>query len=190
MEVNAVFLGKSSGKSSLLVRKCSGEFSWVFDPTIEDSYKVSVEVDGRVTHFNITDTSGQEEFYPIVRTYIRTSKVIVFVFCIFNRWTFDELPPLVWITHEDFEEDSKVRILVGTGIDREEERAVTREEAEAYARAHGMRYIETSARTNQNVDELFELMAREYNNKLASTPPPVQRKKKESNSGEGLCTIF
>lgn len=39
-------------------------------------------------------------------------------------------------------------------------RQVTAEEAESLAQNYGARYIETSAKTNENVDELFNLAAR------------------------------
>jgi hypothetical protein len=46
-------------------------------------------------------------------------------------------------------------ILVGNMADREEERKVSFAEAEAFAHARGMTYIEVSARTGTNVSEAF-----------------------------------
>jgi len=47
-------------------------------------------------------------------------------------------------------------VLVGNKIDLEDERKVSCEEAEALAAQHKMRYFETSAKLNRNIDELMQ----------------------------------
>lgn len=47
-------------------------------------------------------------------------------------------------------------VLVGNKIDREEERSVSRQEAEDFARANSLAYFETSAATSVGIEELFD----------------------------------
>lgn len=54
-------------------------------------------------------------------------------------------------------------MLVGNKIDLEDERKVSAEEAKTLAEQHKMRYFETSARLNKNIDELMlHLMEKVY----------------------------
>jgi GTPase SAR1 family protein len=58
---------------------------------------------------------------------------------------------------------SITKVLVGNKIDLEDERKVSAEEAKTLAEQHKMRYFETSARLNKNIDELMlHLMERVY----------------------------
>ena len=68
-------------------------------------------------------------------------------------------------------------LLIGNKCDLEDERAVSREEAEQLAADNGMMYFETSARSNINVREAFvHMIDLVYKNKFAANvPPPVQR---------------
>jgi GTPase SAR1 family protein len=48
---------------------------------------------------------------------------------------------------------------VGNKSDLDSKRQVSREEAEGFAASHGLTYIETSAKTNENVDFCFTNLA-------------------------------
>ena len=52
-----------------------------------------------------------------------------------------------------------IKILVGNKCDLEEERVVTKKEAEEFARTLGLKYIETSAKERINIDETFLLLS-------------------------------
>ena len=65
---------------------------------------------------------------------------------------------------------------VGNKIDLEETRAVTHEEGEDLARRRGMLFIESSAKTDQGIKQVFqELVAKIMENPkvLAATAPPT-----------------
>ena len=73
---------------------------------------------------------------------------------------FDEIEK--WIYEVDrFSNNNLVKILCGSKIDLSDERVVTTEEGMLKAEQNGMFFIETSAVEETNIDELFELAAKE-----------------------------
>ena len=50
------------GKTALTIQLCSNHFVEEYDPTIEDSYRKQVAVDGVACLLDIMDTAGQEEY--------------------------------------------------------------------------------------------------------------------------------
>jgi len=71
-----------------------------------------------------------------------------------------------------------VKLLVGNKIDKAVDRAVSTKEGEAWARAHGMLFLESSAKSAENVKECFqEVVARVLESPvlLAGTGLPAAR---------------
>ena len=96
----------------------------------------------------------------------RTAKGILLIYDITNRETFDDIN--LWLN--DIKEKANkntVILLVGNRCDLENGRAVTFQEGKDFADNNGMKFIETSATTNLNVDEAFEILVDEVikNNK-------------------------
>ena len=74
------------------------------------------------------------------------------------------------------------KILIGNKCDLEDKRQVTYEQAKEFADSYGMKYIETSAKTNQNVHEAYVTMTKEIisntqNNEKAVKQNPTQTNK-------------
>jgi hypothetical protein len=63
------------GKSALTVRFIQGNFVEKYDPTIEDSYRKQVAVDGVACLLDIMDTAGQEEYSALRDQYMKTGQV-------------------------------------------------------------------------------------------------------------------
>jgi GTPase KRas len=74
-------------------------------------------------------------------------------------------------------------MLVGNKCDKTYEREVSKEEGAALARQFGCEFIETSAKTAQNVERLFMNLVRslrQTRNIEPGTPPPAKKEKKTS----------
>ena len=56
-------------------------------------------------------------------------------------------------------EPSTVKLLIGNKIDLQQERQVTTEMGEQFAAENGLKFIETSAKENTNIDKMFEMIA-------------------------------
>lgn len=50
------------GKSCATIQLVTNRFVIDYDPTIEDSYRKQVAIDGEVVLLDILDTAGQEEY--------------------------------------------------------------------------------------------------------------------------------
>lgn len=74
--------GGGSGKSALCIKYIRGNFVTVYDPTIEDTYMIQREIDGKAVSLEIVDTSGQEEYISNLLIYIgRAQCVILTIAC-------------------------------------------------------------------------------------------------------------
>lgn len=109
--------------------------------------------------------AGQESFRSITRSYYRGAAGALLVYDITRRETFNHLTS--WL--EDARQHSSsnmVIMLIGNKSDLESRRDVKREEGEAFAREHGLIFMETSAKTACNVEEAFINTAKEIYRKI------------------------
>ncbi|KAJ0000002.1 hypothetical protein NQD34_011844 [Periophthalmus magnuspinnatus] len=102
------------------------------------------------------------EDLSVTRSYYRNSVGGLLVFDMTNRASFEHIKEWHAEVCERVQPFKVVFVLVGHKGDLEEngERAVSRDEAEKLAGQLGMPYVETSAKTGQNVREAFEMVAR------------------------------
>jgi len=76
-----VVLGSGSvGRSAITLRFIHGRFVEQYDPTIEDSYRHQVEVDGGNYILEILDTAGTEQFAQLRNLYVKNGMGFVLVF--------------------------------------------------------------------------------------------------------------
>jgi len=66
------------GKSAITVQFVQGVFVEKYDPTIEDSYRKNVEVDGSQYLLEILDTAGTEQFTAMRDLYMKRWSRICF----------------------------------------------------------------------------------------------------------------
>eukprot|EP00929_Paragymnodinium_shiwhaense_P115786 TRINITY_DN84895_c0_g1_i1.p1 TRINITY_DN84895_c0_g1~~TRINITY_DN84895_c0_g1_i1.p1 ORF type:complete len:212 (+),score=44.94 TRINITY_DN84895_c0_g1_i1:73-708(+) len=144
----------SVGKSCLLNRFMCNPNAMQHNPTIgyEFASKV-VNVNGRSVKLHIWDTAGQESFQAITRSYYRGAVGALLVYDV-SRWsTFNDLPR--WLAEARNNASPNVIIAVLANKNDLEHREVSREEGAAFAQQEGLLYLETSAKTAQNVERAF-----------------------------------
>ncbi|KPJ12448.1 Ras-related protein Rab-2A [Papilio machaon] len=154
------------GKSCLLLQFTDKRFQPVHDLTIGVEFGARmITIDGKQIKLQIWDTAGQEAFRSITRSYYRGAAGALLVYDITRRDTFNHLT--TWL--EDARQHSNsnmVIMLIGNKSDLESRREVKKEEGEAFAREHGLVFMETSAKTAANVEEAFINTAKEIYEKI------------------------
>ncbi|KAG5181321.1 GTPase Ypt3 [Tribonema minus] len=157
--VKVVLLGNSGvGKSNLIARYHANEFSNEFMSTIGVEFVTKkIEVDGVAIRLQIWDTAGQERYASMMKTYYRKAKGALLVYDVTSQSSFDSLE--IWRKNLEANADPQcVSMVAGNKCDMEG--VVDEAAARAYADAHSMGFMMTSAKTAQNVDTLFEEVAR------------------------------
>ncbi|XP_011788593.1 PREDICTED: GTPase NRas [Colobus angolensis palliatus] len=79
------------GKSALTIQLIQNHFVDEYDPTIEDSYRKQVVIDGETCLLDILDTAGQEEYSAMRDQYMRTGEGFLCVFAINNSKSFADI---------------------------------------------------------------------------------------------------
>lgn len=105
------------------------------------------------------DTAGQERFRTLTPSYYRGAHGAILVYDVASKATFQKLD--LWLNELDMYETlpNMVKMVVGNKID-QTNRQVVREEGEKFAKRNQMMFLETSAKTNQNVSTAFEELVR------------------------------
>uniref|UniRef100_A0A8C9S2W7 Ras-related protein Rap-1b n=1 Tax=Scleropages formosus TaxID=113540 RepID=A0A8C9S2W7_SCLFO len=154
-EYKLVVLGSGGvGKSALTVQFVQGIFVEKYDPTIEDSYRKQVEVDGQQCMLEILDTAGTEQFTAMRDLYMKNGQGFALVYSITAQSTFNDLQDLREQILRVKDTEDVPMILVGNKCDLEEERVVGKEQGQNLARQwNHCAFLESSAKSKINVLE-------------------------------------
>ncbi|XP_028399623.1 GTPase HRas [Dendronephthya gigantea] len=168
------------GKSALTIQLIQNHFVDEYDPTIEDSYRKQVVIDGETCLLDILDTAGQEEYSAMRDQYMRTGEGFLCVFAINNVKSFDDVHQYREQIKRVKDADEVPMVLVGNKCDLPT-RNVSSESARELASSFSIPFIETSAKTRQGVDEAFYTLVREIrkdkDRKGQMKPKPKKKRK-------------
>jgi Ras-related protein Rab-21 len=155
-----VLLGNTKvGKTSLLIRKLTGEPLSRVNPTIGvNCHSLEIKVGDIPVSLSIWDTAGQEVYYSVVPIYLREAKAALLVCDIADRFSFEKLD---WSSKMVVEEvgSSAALFVVANKIDLEPDRCVSRSTLKAFAEDHGAKLFEVSALTGAGIDAMFYAVA-------------------------------
>ncbi|VIO94286.1 Uncharacterized protein BM_BM2920 [Brugia malayi] len=169
----AVFGAGGVGKSSIVQRFIKGTFNENYIPTIEDTFRQVISCNHKnVCTLQITDTTGSHQFPAMQRLSISKGNAFVLVYSVTSKQSLEELGPILLMLKEVKGENiTEVPImLVGNKKDEDQRREVSSELGQKLAAKWGTGFIETSAKDNENITELFQrLLAMEKKRTLALT---------------------
>ncbi len=167
-------LGKGVvGKSSLTYRFINYNAPQEHDPTIEDRYKSSINIEGQDYEVEILDTAGEEDYQNMMDMWINFGEGFLLVFAINDSESFEKIKPKYERILKGKHGVKCPILLVGNKQDLENERKVPHADAKQLADSWGIEYIETSAKTNFNCKEAFEKLAQKIvKAKTAPKPKP------------------
>ncbi|XP_022300377.1 ras-related protein Rap-1b-like isoform X3 [Crassostrea virginica] len=184
-EYKLVVLGSGGvGKSALTVQFVQNIFVEKYDPTIEDSYRKQVEVDGQQCMLEILDTAGTEQFTAMRDLYMKNGQGFLLVYSITAQSTFNDLQDLREQILRVKDTDDVPMILVGNKSDLEDERVVGKDQGNGLAHMFRCEFMETSAKKKINVNEVFCGLVRLINNR---TPAPG---KSVGSGGKKSCRLL
>ncbi|XP_016953939.1 ras-related protein Rab-21 [Drosophila biarmipes] len=189
LNFKAVLLGEGCvGKTSLVLRYMEDRFNAQHLSTLQASFvtrKVSLE-DGRRAQLNIWDTAGQERFHALGPIYYRGSDGALLVYDITDQDSFQKVKS--WVRELRQMRGTKIAlIIVGNKTDLSEHRAVAHEEALQYARTVGAQYVETSAKENEGVSDLFDLLTHLMLEQISQREPDASPLRLEHADSDGPC---
>ncbi|PFH37569.1 putative Ras-related protein Rab-5C [Besnoitia besnoiti] len=155
-----VLLGDASvGKSSLVIRFVKNTFSDTMETTIGAAFFTqTLQIDGRTVKFEIWDTAGQERFSSLAPMYYRGAAAAIVVYDQSNMASFDRAQ--VWVQQLQLSGNSNIVIALAANKMDLPHKQVDLSLGRQYAEENGLLFIETSAKTGQNVQQLFSMIAR------------------------------
>lgn len=146
------------GKTSLLLRYIKDYFSDDLKKTIGSNFLIKdVEIEGKTVRLLLWDIGGQPQFHKLRTIYFKGSNAALGVFDLASSQTLLKIPG--WISSiKKTVKKTIPMILLGNKADLERE--IDRTEAEDTAKRLNCDYLETSAKTGQNVELAFEKIAK------------------------------
>jgi len=182
-EYKLVVLGSGGvGKSALTVQFVQGIFVEKYDPTIEDSYRKQLEIDGNQCMLEILDTAGTEQFTAMRDLYMKNGQGFVLVYSTIAQSTFNDLADIRdQITRVKDSDDVPI-MLAGNKCDLNDQRVISAKQGEELAAKWRCQFIECSAKSKINVDNIFIQLIRKINQ---SSPAMSSKEKKR-----GGCNLL
>ncbi|KAF9964753.1 hypothetical protein BGZ70_005993 [Mortierella alpina] len=172
------------GKSALTLQYMYGDFVEEYDPTKADSYRKKIMLDNQPCQIDILDTAGQEEYAAIRDNYYRSGEGFLCVFSICEYESFMHTQEFKDQIARVLDDDKIPFILVGNKSDLGQLRKVNHDEAAARAAEWNCPYIETSAKTRQNVEEVYTSLMRKIQDRKEGV------KERERKNKKSKCLIL
>lgn len=167
-----VVLGHYSvGKSSIVLNFVKNEFNPNEESTIGAAFLTkTICQDGNAIKFEIWDTAGQERYHSLIPMYYRGAHVALIVFDVTSPESFNQAKK--WVSDLKIEKpENFLKVIVANKIDLNQDRIITEEMGREYAESESLMYFETSAKTGENIPEVFS--------EIAKILPKEQAKKEE-----------
>jgi GTPase KRas protein len=162
---------------------CLNHFVETYDPTIEDSYRKQVVLDGQPATLEVLDTAGQEEYTALRDQWIREGECFLLVYSITSRSSFSRIRSFYNQIQRVKEDDDPFSVvIVGNKSDRDSgEREVSTQEGEALAdELGGVPFFESSAKLNINIEAAFFECARQCKKLRARAAQEQQQQQAQS----------
>ncbi|KAJ7758428.1 ras protein [Mycena olivaceomarginata] len=159
-----VVLGDAKvGKTALVIQftlNCFVDQPQTYDPSGSEGYRRSFVVDNDMCFVEVVDCSrSRRTWMNGCDAFPREGEGFILMYSMASRSTFDRLE----VFHQAVRRAKKIHpilMLVGNKADMADEREVSKEEGAALARQLGCEFVETSAKTAQNVEQVFTSLNR------------------------------
>ena len=160
-EVRIITLGEPDvGKTSIIRRFVNDVFKGdKVTLGIEFSFKI-VELEGnRKIKLSVIDTNGQEKYRALPLNYFKKADVVLFVFALNDSGSFEKIGQ--WIDRFNNNNGKNVKKMFLIGNKSDLVKVIEQKEIDDFANKYGLTYMETSAKTKNQINELFTIIAEE-----------------------------
>ena len=148
----------NAGKTSLLIRYIKDYFNPNLKQTIGSNFLIKdVELDNKKIRLLLWDIGGQETFAKLRTIYFKGSNAALGVYDVTSPQSLLKLPGWVSSIKKTVKKTIPM-IMLGNKIDLQ--RKVERNEAEDLSKRLNCEYLETSAKTGENVEVAFKMIAK------------------------------
>ena len=152
-----ILIGDSGvGKTSLSLRITKNTFEEYQKATIGfDIFKYVAKINDIIFKLQIWDTCGLEEFSSCTPSLYRDASIAIVVYAINDEKSFQNLTQWVNLVKTNSKPETLI-FIVGNKSDLNKERKIKKEEGEKYKERNNFNFfVETSAKENQFVEEIF-----------------------------------
>jgi len=148
-----IFVGDAGvGKTTIISRIMDNPYNEIYEPSIGvDFMSKNIKYKGQNIKLQMWDTAGQEKYKGLIPSYVRNSSIVFVVYDVSVKTSFDNVPK--WISFIKTIENTSL-VLCGNKTDKEK-REVTKEDGEALAQKEGISFFEVSAKTGDNIKNMF-----------------------------------
>ena len=174
--IKIILVGDSgTGKTNLIAVSAGMEFNSNSLTTTSCSYvQKIINKEGKDYKVNLWDTIGQEKYRSLTKIFLKDSKIVIFVYDITNRETFESLVFWKKIIDEVLGNEPIFGV-VGNKMDLYYEEKVKEEEGEEYANSIGAKFLLTSAKNDsKGFNKFIEQMLEEYLSKYCDENDRVE----------------
>ena len=152
-----IVIGDSGvGKSCLTNKATKNIFEDNYQATVGfEFFTFNLKINDKIAKLQIWDTCGQEIYRSLISNFYRNSSLALIVYSVTSRESFNNID--MWLKELRTQANPDVQIiLIGNKVDLENERKVTKEEGELFAKKNGIKkFVETSAKTGINAQSTF-----------------------------------
>lgn len=149
-EIKVILIGEpGTGKTCLINVATGNEFNENSESTLLSTYVTkNLLINDKEYSLNLWDTAGQEKYRAMTKIFTKNSKIVIFVYAINNKNTYEEMKGY-WIkTIKDTLGDEPIMGIVGNKSDLYLEEAIPEEEAKDYAQKLGFKFKYVSAKND------------------------------------------
>jgi small GTP-binding protein len=136
------------GKSASIIQFCAGIFVEIHNPTLEENWRKQFSINGNTYLLDALDT-GPELPQDITRKWYQNSHAFYAVYDITRPETLTNLTEHLKVVQEVIQKSTFPLIIVGNKADLEEQRMVSQQEGQEFAKKHGALWAETSAKMRE-----------------------------------------
>ena len=149
--IKVILVGDSgTGKTQLITVAAGFEFNSTSLTTTSCSYvQIKLQKNKKEYKINLWDTIGQEKYRSLTKIFLKDSKIVIFVYDITNRQTFESLKYWKKII-DDVLGPTPIFGVVGNKNDLYLEEKVKEDEGEAFAKSINAKFLYTSAKNESN----------------------------------------